>query len=231
MNEVIIALASNVSDGMVSVRDTYLNSVWKSGGVPVLLQPRSDTEYVSQVASKFDGFVFCGGEDIDPKYYGEENVASKNICSVRDEFEEALFKAVYKTGKPILGICRGMQVINVFLGGSLHQHIDGHVQDEHRSVRTHSVSIQSDSTLAKILGEENIDVNSFHHQVVKKLADTLTVDAVNGDGYIEACHAVGQRFLLCVQWHPESYYDHCDTSRKIFEAFIKACEEFRISER
>ncbi len=224
MKRANIALASSISDGMVSVRDTYLNSIWREGAIPTLLQPRADEEYVSRAAEDFDGFVFCGGDDIDPKYYGEENVASKNICSVRDEFERMLFEAVYKTGKPILGICRGMQVINVFLGGSLHQHIDGHVQEEHRAVRTHSVSLTEGAMLAEILGEENIDVNSFHHQVVKVLADGLAVDAVSSDGYLEACHAVGHPFLLCVQWHPESYYDDCETSRKIFKAFVEACE-------
>ena len=223
MKRVNIALASGVHDGMVSVRDTYLNSIWREGAIPTLLQPRADEEYVSRVAEDFDGFVFCGGEDIDPKYYGEENTASKNIRSIRDEFEKMLFDAVYRTGKPILGICRGMQVINVFLGGSLHQHIDGHVQEEHRSVRTHSVTLTEGSMLARILGEENIEVNTFHHQVVKALADGLTVDAMSKDRYIEACHAVEHPFLLCVQWHPESYYDDCETSRKIFKAFVEAC--------
>ena len=224
MRRINIARASSVNDGMVSVRDTYLNSIWSEGAIPTLLQPRADENYVSRVAEDFDGFVFCGGEDIDPKYYGEDNTASKNICSIRDKFEKMLFDAVYKTGKPILGICRGMQVINVFLGGTLHQHIDGHVQQEHRSVRTHEVSLVGGSMLADIIGEEKIEVNSFHHQVVKVLADGLEADAVNSDGYIEACHATEHPFLLCVQWHPESYYDFCETSRKVFEAFVGACK-------
>ncbi len=223
MKKVNIALSASISDGTVSVRDSYLNSIWQAGGIPTLLPPLVDEEFVSRVAGTFDSFVFCGGGDLDPKYYCEENIASKNICSIRDEFERMLFEAVYKTGKPILGICRGMQVINVFLGGSLHQHIDGHVQNEPRHARTHNVSLIKGSPLSEILGEESIDVNSFHHQVVKVLADGLAVDAMDKDGYIEAFHVEGHRFLLCVQWHPEAYYDHCETSRKIFKAFVEAC--------
>ena len=223
MKKVNIALSASISDGTVSVRDSYLNSIWQAGGIPTLLPPLIDEEFVSRVADTFDGFVFCGGEDIDPKYYGEDNIASQNICSIRDEFEEMLFRAAYNTGKPILGICRGMQVINVFLGGSLHQHIDGHVQSEERHVRTHNVSLIKGSTLSEILGEESLDVNSFHHQAVKTLADGLAVDAMNKDGHIEAFHACNHPFLLCVQWHPEAYYDHCETSRRIFKSFVESC--------
>ena len=221
---ICIAITPNINDGMVAIRDTYLDSVYKAGAMPILLQPRADKEFIKSICACADGFIFSGGEDIDPAYYGEENTASKNICSIRDEFEKMLFDAAIKTGKPILGICRGMQAINVFLGGSLHQHIDGHVQEEHRSVRTHEVSLTEDSMLAKILDTEVIDVNSFHHQAVKVLADGLAIDAVSRDGYIEACHATEHPFLLCVQWHPESYYNESDTSRKIFKKFIEACK-------
>ncbi len=249
MNRMNIALSATVGDGgVISVRDSYLNAIWHSGGIPTLLSPSTESEYIQEVAGCFDGFVFCGGEDIDPKYYGEgATLQIKNICSVRDEFEERLFRAAYASGKPILGICRGMQVVNVFLGGSLTQHIGGHIQSESREVRTHSVRVVGGSLLAEILdcgdgarwgkstrGAEiarcgemmrggEILVNSFHHQVVNRLAAGLTIDAISGDGYIEACHSDGHKFLLCLQWHPECYYSLDSSSRLIFDAFIQAC--------
>lgn len=226
MKKVNIALAATFERDFVMVNPDYLNSVWNSGGIPTVLPPYANVEFIDMVANEFDGFIFCGGVDIDPKYYGEEIDGAKNICSVRDEFECALFKAAYKTGKPILGICRGMQVINVFLGGSLHQHIDGHVQTEERGARTHSVTLSPEGMLSKIEGGEVIEVNTFHHQIVKRLADGLIVDGVSSlDGYIEAYHHANHKFLLGVQWHPEAFFEESETSRKIFEAFIRACRE------
>lgn len=227
MRKVIVALSATVSEeGFVKVSEAYLDAVRESGGIPSVLSPRLDDGYVNNICATSDGFLFCGGEDIDPKYYGEEkSTLVKNICSKRDRFEEKLFAAAYKTGKPILAICRGMQVINVFMGGSLHQHIDGHVQAEARCVPTHAVTLDADGLLKKILGQEIITVNSFHHQAIKKLAPALFCDAISAvDGYIEAFHHTSHHFLLGVQWHPENYCAKCETSTKIFEAFIEACE-------
>ena len=226
MKNVNIALAATHERDYVMIKPDYLNSVWNSGGIPTVLPPRTDAEFIDQVVSEFDGFLFCGGVDIDPKYYGEEINGAENICSVRDEFECALFKAAFKSGKPILGICRGMQVINVFLGGSLHQHVDGHLQSEERSARTHSVTLSPDGLLSQIESDEVIEVNTFHHQIVKKLADGLVVDGVSThDGYIEAYHHADHKFLLGVQWHPEDFFEESETSRRIFEAFVESCRE------
>ena len=221
-----IALSATPQDGFVMVKPDYLNAIWACGGIPTVLPPRVDKEYIDEVVNNFDGFLFCGGVDIDPGYYGEEMNGTENICSERDAFEKALFEAAYKSGKPILGICRGMQVINVFLGGNLHQHIDGHRQNEERSVRTHSVSLNHGGLLERIEGREQIEVNSFHHQVVKALADGLVVNGTSDNGgYVEAYHHPEHKFLLGVQWHPEDYFALCETSGKIFEAFIEACKK------
>lgn len=227
MDKVIIALSSSLNDtGYVLVTEDYLNSIRRAGGIPSLLAPRLDDDYIREICETSDGFLFCGGDDMDPKYYGEENSASQNICSRRDEFEAKLFAAAYKTGKPILGICRGLQVINVFLGGSLYQHIDGHRQDAARNVRTHAVLLNNDGLLRDIIGEDRIEVNSFHHQLIKRLADPLWLDATSErEGYIEAFHHPGHKFLLGVQWHPEAYFTESETSARIFEAFIEACGE------
>ena len=223
MRKLKIALSGTLEESMVCVNQDYLNAIWKAGAIPTLLMPSIDGDYINEVVETFDGFLFCGGTDIDPSYYGEEINGAKNICSARDVFEKALFDAAYKTGKPILGICRGMQVINVFLGGSLYQHIEGHVQSTPRSERTHSVKLEKSSQLFDLIGEEKIEVNTFHHQLVKQLAEGLAIDAMTDEGYIEAYHHTAYPFMLCVQWHPEAYYDYCDTSVRIFRAFIEAC--------
>ncbi len=221
-----IALSATLSDdGCVSVNEGYLKSVFECGGIPALLYPCVDKEYIKRVIERFDGFLFCGGGDIDPRYYGERKDQSvKNICSLRDEFECLLFDSVYKSGKPIMGICRGMQIINVFLGGSLHRHIDGHMQIEDKKTRTHYVYFQDESILSNITSLNRVKVNSFHHQAVMSLADVLSIDALSDDGYIEAFHQKGHKFLLCVQWHPEACYDDDQSSRMLFEAFLGACE-------
>ena len=223
-----IALFASVTEtDCASLNQGYLRAIWKSGGDMCVMFHDANEEYVNDVCEHFDGFLFCGGEDIDPKYYGEEKSALLgNVCSMRDEYEEKMFAAAYKTGKPILGICRGMQVINVFLGGSLRQHIDGHKQTGSRETRTHSVELCEGGVLRNILGENTITVNSFHHQIVKKLADGLVCDAISTkDGYIEAFHHKEHPFLLGVQWHPECYYELSETSSKIFETFIRACRK------
>lgn len=227
MKKIIIALSSTlIEDGCVKVNEAYLDAIYGAGAIPMLLSPRVDDEYIQNVCETVDGFLFCGGDDIDPKYYGEEkSLLTRNICSERDEFECALFKAAYKTGKPILGICRGLQVINVFLGGSLHQHINGHRQKEARDVFTHSVKLCEGEMLQKMLVEERIKVNSFHHQIIDRLAKTLACDAVSNEGYIEAAHCPTHKFLLGVQWHPECYFTKSESSSKIFKAFIEACAE------
>ncbi len=220
-----IALSVSIKGQTVSVNRKYLEAIVSSGGMPSVLNPMPSNEYINLVTDYFDGFMFCGGGDIAPKYYGEEKVtATKNICSIRDEFEEMLFRAVYSMKKPILGICRGMQVINVFMGGSLYQDIPGHMQTEARHICTHEIDIVKDSMLEGMLGEEKIRVNSFHHQATKRLASDLKADAVSRDGYVEAYHREGYKFLFCAQWHPEAYYDRTSCSKRIFDAFISACE-------
>ena len=226
MNRKVIALSSTpIKDGYVKVTEKYLDAIFAAEGIPMLLSPKLEDEYISNVCKTVDGFLFCGGDDIDPKYYGEEkSELLGNTCSIRDEFEYKLFAAAYKTSKPMLGICRGLQVFNVFLGGSLCQHVEGHKQSEARDILTHAVTLTDDGLLNKILRKDSIAVNSFHHQVIRELAQGLAVDGISTkDGYVEAFHHVTHPFLLGVQWHPECYYDISDTSSMIFEEFIKAC--------
>ncbi len=221
--------------GLVSSRDgekkimnqRYMDAVWFAGGLPVVLSYTTDAEKLAEYAAIFDGFLFSGGVDVDPVKYGEEKqFDSVEIDSIRDEFEEALFKAVYPTGKPILGICRGIQSINVWMGGTLHQHLDGHRQDVSAEERTHPIEICKESMFHRICGKTSVMVNTFHHQAVKTPAPALTVDAVSPDGYIEAVHEEGHRFLFATQFHPEFYWqrEDDDHSAAIFQAFLNACK-------
>ena len=229
MNRPLIALMVSLEDGLMAVNRTYLNAVWHSGGCAVALPYTDDEEKINQFVEEFDGFLFTGGDDIDPAYYGQEkHPKTENICSERDAFEQKMFHAAYKTGKPILGICRGEQVINVFLGGDLTQHIEGHVQTARRAVREQAVDLVENGMLHNILGQTKIYTNSFHHQVVNKLADRLICDGYSFDGYIEAYHDPEHPFLLGVQWHPEGYFDIDETSSKIFDAFVEACKTHAI---
>ena len=230
MNRPYIALSGSLPDEKITtINNNYLRSIWCAGGVPTLLLPSTDEDYIKTVCETFDGFLFCGGDDIDPKYYGEEKSPEiGDISPARDEFEEKLFHAAYATGKPILGICRGLQVINVFLGGSLIQHMNGHRSEDGSSPSTHDVVLVTSSPLTKITDKTEFTVNSFHHQAINSLSSKLTADAYSkNDGYIEAFHEEGNRFLYAVQWHPESLYKTSEVSRKLFKAFIDACEGSR----
>lgn len=227
-NRPLIGIAPSHDGGKMMMNLTYMNAVWFAGGVPVVLAYTTDADKLAEYASMFDGFLFSGGVDVNPVKYGEEKMFdSVEIDESRDDFEEGLFKAVYPTGKPILGICRGIQSVNVWMGGTLHQHLDGHRQDVPPEERTHPITVTEGSMLHKLCGKTEVMVNTFHHQAVKTPAPGLTVDAVSPEGYVEALHEEGHRFLLGVQFHPEFYFskEDDDHSAAIFKAFVAACRE------
>ena len=209
------------------IMPAYLDALWAQGAVGILLPYRTDEQFFAEAVDYFDGFMLCGGDDIDPTLYGEQNFGqSKNICSARDEFELALFSKAYAADKAILGICRGEQIINVARGGSLYQHIENHSQSAPKSERLQKTRIGRGSLLHKIVGKDEILVNSFHHQNIKALGEGLLCDAVSDDGYIEAIHAPDKKFCLAVQWHPEISAPTDEDSRNIFEAFVAACRYY-----
>ncbi len=205
----------------------YLDAIWRAGGLGVMLPYTTDEAKLAEYALIFDGFLFSGGVDLDPVLYGEEKAFdSVEIDPERDAFEQALFAAVYPTGKPIFGICRGIQAINVFLGGTLHQHIEGHSQAESGETRGGKITLTEGGLLHRICGKNALQVNSFHHQAVKDVAPGLLVDAMSEDGFVESVHAPDHPFLLGVQFHPE-IYNTCpddDHSRALFAAFVAACK-------
>lgn len=176
----------------------YARSVLRAGGLPIHLPLDADpVDYVDLV----DGLVLTGGADIDPASYGAVDTDS-NIEPIRDTFEFALLGAVLEADLPVLGICRGLQLLNVHLDGSLHQHMPDHERfDVDPAARTHSVSIEPASRLRLMFGE-SLEVNSLHHQTIDTLGNGLSVVARAADGTVEAIEMPG-RDVVAVQWHPE----------------------------
>ena len=223
----MIGVVPSRTDNQATVKFEYLDALWQAGGLPVPLSYTTDEAKLAEYARTFDGFLFSGGVDLEPCRYGEATnpEAGVEVDLQRDAFEAGLFAAVYPTEKPVLGICRGIQSINVWLGGTLHQHIDGHRQFAPMWERTHGLTVLENSLFHRICGKTAVMVNSSHHQVVKDLASALTADAYNREGYVEIAHAPDHPFLFAVQFHPESYYqtEDDDHAAAIFQAFVEAC--------
>ena len=219
----IAITTSYTSDEFIRMRPTYFNAVWAAGGIPCYLAHTTDEERLAQYAADFDGFIFAGGDDVDPARYGEQiSYDSVEITAERDAFELALFRHVVATGKPIFGICRGIQLINVAMGGSLYQHIDGHSRPWFGGDPYHIVRLTSDTPLSHAAeGAATIRVNSFHHQAIKALAPGLRAIATSDDGLCEAVCAPDHPFLVAVQWHPEAMAAKDETARRLFEIFVE----------
>ena len=217
---------SKNAEGKIAMSQHYLNSVWEAGAISVFLAYTQDEQKLAEYAQVFDGFLFAGGDDVDPARYGETvKFDSVEVDADRDAFELALYAHVKPTGKPILGICRGVQVLNVAEGGTLYQHIDGHRQSQPGTVTEQKNKVEQGSYLHTLIGKDEIFVNSFHHQNIKDLAPTLRADATSEDGYIEAVHMPDHKFFFAVQWHPEIYRQTSEEMQKVFSAFVNACKE------
>jgi putative glutamine amidotransferase len=206
----------------------YPQAIMAAGGLPVILAPVRGAE-VSQLLAHLDALVISGGPDLHSGSYGQEPHAQlgPNECEV-DSFELALCAAARSARVPTLGICRGLQVINVAAGGTLHQHLPDVVGNriDHRQVGsgyrpTHAVNIEAESRTAAMLGASDIRVNSFHHQAVDALGDGLRVVARAPDGIVEAIEGRDDEWIFGVQWHAESLTDH-SPHRALFAGLIAA---------
>ena len=206
----------------------YTRKIELAGAVPVDIPYFYDMEAsVKTLAGRLDGILFIGGEDIDPKYYGEPVAGSEKIVPERDSLEMQLFDAFYRARKPVLGICRGMQLMNVFFKGSLIQDISSekkgyleHVQSsEGGFAPAHGVSVTKGTLLASLVGE-SVRVNTLHHQAARKVGEGLIVAAESEDGIIEAVEMPEYPFMLGVQWHPERLGE--EPHFNIFKAFVSA---------
>ncbi len=227
-NRPVIGITSSMSDTFVRMRRNYFDAIVEAGGIPVFMPHNGGAEDAAKFLEFCDGVLFAGGDDVDPKHYGEE-IAFDNVQTtpLRDDFELALAELLKKTDKPILGICRGAQLLNVAFGGSLYQHIDGHRQEEKGAVNLRTAKVQAGSFLHSIVGEDEIKTNSFHHQAVKAIAPGFIASAVADDGTVEAIEPEKNngRFLLAVQWHPEYLFKHDAPAKKIFKAFVEAAKK------
>ena len=209
-------------------------TIERNGGIPLLLPLSESAGSIEAYLDRIDGVYFIGGNDVFPMFYDEEPIRGLgHIALKRDRFELELFNLALERKLPILGVCRGCQVINVAAGGSLYQDIytqalttNNHSPSGIDSYEGyHLVNVDTTSKLYNILGEESLLVNSFHHQAVKKLADNYRVVAQANDGVIEAFEYDGDQFCLAIQWHPELMIEKYDKFNKIYEAFINECKK------
>lgn len=209
----------------------YIRAVAQAGGLPVLIPYGLGLETTRAIYERVDAVLIIGGGDIDPDYYGAQRHPATQIDPDRDEYDLALARWAYHDDMPLFGICRGHQVVNVALGGTLVQDIPSEIATQllhdvpgefPRSGRKHRVKINPISRLAEIIGSTEIDVNSYHHQSVEKPAPSAYVAAYTEDGVVEALELPGKRFALSVQWHPELMVDDDENARRLFSAFVEA---------
>ncbi|MBQ9784958.1 MAG: gamma-glutamyl-gamma-aminobutyrate hydrolase family protein [Clostridia bacterium] len=229
----IIGVLAEIDDELnTRVQNPYIHAIEKSGGIPVLFPYVGESETIEHLVDICDGFFFTGGADIDPRRYGEEARESiGEIQTHRDEFEFHVFQRVIKTSKPILAICRGAQLVNVALGGTLYQDIPSevetnisHRQSEPKFSPSHDVRILVDTPLYEMMRTEQIKANSFHHQAIKTLGKGLAIMAVANDGIVEAVYSLGKQYVCAYQWHPERLFETDKQNRIIFEEFIHHCK-------
>jgi putative glutamine amidotransferase len=213
-----------------ALREDYVRSVEQAGGLALVLPP-GRPETAVELLDRLDGVLLSGGGDVDPALYGHApHPRLGRVERRRDEFELALVREALRRDRPLLAICRGHQVLNVATGGTLIQDIPSettggveHDPRRERGERVHRVEVVEGSRLHALLGQVNVAVNSFHHQSIDGVGDGLVVSARSeGDGLIEGVEHPGRRFVVGVQWHPESFWREQDGFRSLFAALVEA---------
>ena len=231
MTPKIAIFASVDGERAAAVLHTYIHSIEQSGGLPLLIPYVKNKALLKEAIALCDGVLFTGGGDADPTLYGEEILPEcGKIEPMRDELDMDALRIALSQKKPILGICRGIQMINIALGGSLYQDIPSQYQTEIPHSQTtglhaysHSVQIVKDTPLYSLLQENEIPANSFHHQAIKALGRGLVPMAYAPDGIIEAVYSTEHPFIRAYQWHPERLFDADEHHKKIFSEFVGAC--------
>lgn len=232
----IIGLCSSYekdeNNDRVFLNHAYLKAIRHFGGMPMVIPAEAGEQEQAFLLSQCDGLVLTGGDDIDPTLYGEQ-ILNDTVkpAPERDVGEPRLLRMAEEKDLPILGICRGAQIMNVYFGGTLYQDIPAQLSTsvkhsmEKPYIRTcHDCLVTPGSPLAAWTGREKIEVNSHHHQAVKDVAPGLAAMGVCSDGVVEAIWKPDAKFICAVQWHPEKIWGIEESSAKIFEAFIAACK-------
>ena len=237
----VIGITGNFSDGNLTLAPGYYTSILKAGGIPFIIPPFENTDIMISLLDSLDGLLLTGGGDINPLFLHEEPVKElHNINPYRDRQELLLTRLAANRQIPILGICRGMQIMNVALGGSIYQDIhvqmEGtrikHSQDMDRAFASHTIRIEEGSLLARIMKTTSLPVNSFHHQAVNEAAPGFRISARATDNVAEAIESTEYKSMLGVQWHPECFILNDDEyMMPLFEWLLQEAASFRTAKR
>lgn len=228
----VIGISSSLNKQLLTLPTDNIHAISKFGGLPIVLPNYEETE-ADLIVEMIDGLLLTGGGDIDPILFGEEpHQKLGSITPERDAFEVAIVKEMLLRNKPILGICRGAQILNIAIGGDMFQDIYTqteenllqHQQQAPRWHASHFVHVEDNTLLKSIAQKEKFKVNSFHHQANRRIPDEFVVSAVASDGVIEAFESKNHHFVMGVQWHPECMLlNNDEISAEIMKAFINAC--------
>ena len=225
---VVIAMPRMSTDPEPTVAQSkYIESLARAGAGMRWVE-LNDPEQAVQDSLTCDGLLLPGGGDMDPKFYGQERIpACGEPNLLRDAAEPLLLRAFLAADKPVLGICRGIQVMNAVLGGDLYQDIKPfeHLPHNDHWAKVHTVTVRRGTLLSRILGQDTVLVNSQHHQAVDRVAPGFTLAALSEDGIVEAIEKPDARFCLGVQWHPEWLSDADPAMQSLFDAFVNACSK------
>lgn len=225
---VVIAMPRMSTDPEPTVAESkYMESLARAGAGMRWVE-LNDPEQAVQDALTCDGLLLPGGGDMDPKFYGQARIpACGEPNLLRDAAEPLLLRAFLAADKPVLGICRGIQVMNAVLGGDLYQDIKPfeHLPHNGHWAKVHTVTVRRGTLLSRILGQDTVLVNSQHHQAVDRVAPGFTLAALSEDGIVEAIEKPDAGFCLGVQWHPEWLSDADPAMQSLFDAFVNACSK------
>ena len=234
-NKPIIGLTSsyvkNEAKDQIFLPHNYFEAIRHFGGIPLLIPVCTTEEEMEYLLSQCDGVLLTGGNDIDPTLYGETVLNDTvEIAWERDRDETRLLKLATARNLPIFGICRGIQIMNVYFGGTLYQDIPAQMETQvaHRMEKPyhrtcHDCLVQSGTAMHELFGQDVVAVNSHHHQAIKDVAPGFEIMGRSEDGIVEAIADPNRNFCWGVQWHPERIWDIEPSSAKLFEAFIRAC--------